>query len=207
MRQNGSPLNSIAEFRIGFLTLNNSETLAKATAELAMVCLAANTALGNADQAFRIDLHGDLGSGKTTFARFFLAACGVTGRIKSPSFSVLESYAVDGLALHHLDFYRQSDPTAWQAGGLRDVLLEPAIVLVEWPEHAVGLPPPQIELWLSWAIEGQGDSARQALIQIHCANEIAMDPARRAAFLHWQEIVSALAGQADVRDPQATDPE
>jgi tRNA threonylcarbamoyladenosine biosynthesis protein TsaE len=193
MRQNGPSQNSVTEFQIGCLTLEGSQNLARATAELALACLAHSASGDDSAQAFRIDLHGDLGAGKTTFARFFLHACGVEGRIKSPSFSVLESYVVDDLPLHHLDFYRQTDPTAWQAGGLRDVMLDRAIVLVEWPEHAAGLPPPQIELWLSWAIEGDGESDRKALMRIHQADPIVTDSACQTAFLRWQEMVKRLA--------------
>lgn len=102
----------------------------------------------------RIYLHGHLGAGKTTWVRLFLRHMGVPGRIKSPSFSVVESYEESGQRFHHLDFYRQSEPATWQAGGIRDLLAEPGIALVEWPEHAPGLPAPHIELWLARSIEG-----------------------------------------------------
>lgn len=115
----------------------------------------------------RIYLHGGLGAGKTTWTRHFLTACGVTGRIKSPSFSVLESYEVNAQHFHHLDFYRQTDPAQWQDGGLREIFLEPAVVLVEWPERATGLPLPHIELWLDWAIEAAAEDPRTIKIQFN----------------------------------------
>lgn len=87
----------------------------------------------------RIHLSGELGAGKTSLARAFLQQCGVTGRIKSPSYALLESYAVSNLYLYHLDFYRFSDPSEWLDAGFRDILRENALVLIEWPERAQDL--------------------------------------------------------------------
>lgn len=84
----------------------------------------------------RIHLQGDLGAGKTSLVRFFLRQCGVSGRIKSPSYALLESYEVSNLYLYHLDFYRFSDPTEWLDAGFRDLLNDRALVLIEWPERA-----------------------------------------------------------------------
>ncbi len=83
-----------------------------------------------------ITLAGPLGAGKTTFVRHLLRALGVVGRIKSPTFAVLEPYAVDGLAISHFDFYRFSDPREWIDAGFRDVLAAPGLKLAEWPDHA-----------------------------------------------------------------------
>lgn len=131
--------------------------LAKATAELAR---AAFTQQRSPASGLRITLQGELGAGKTTFARYFLQTLGVTGRIKSPSFSVVESYASDGLELHHFDFYRQSDHAAWQGGGLRDLIAQPAITLIEWPQHAQGLPAAHIAVHLRWPDTSLADAAR-----------------------------------------------
>ena len=99
-----------------------------------------------------IHLKGDLGAGKTSFARAFLRAMGVTGRIKSPTYTLLESYKVSSLYLYHFDFYRFSDTNEWQDAGFRENLLEDAIVLIEWAEKAgSSLPPPDIELSLNYA--------------------------------------------------------
>jgi tRNA threonylcarbamoyladenosine biosynthesis protein TsaE len=84
----------------------------------------------------RIHLQGDLGAGKTSLVRAFLRQCGVSGRIKSPSYALLESYEVSNLYLYHLDFYRFSDPTEWLDVGFRDLLNNRALVLIEWPERA-----------------------------------------------------------------------
>ena len=88
-----------------------------------------------------IELHGDLGSGKTTFARHLLTALGVTGRIKSPTYAVVEPYTVDDapggpLAIWHFDFYRFDDPDEWEEAGFRDIFASPGLKLVEWPEKA-----------------------------------------------------------------------
>jgi len=67
----------------------------------------------------RLYLRGGLGAGKTTLVRSILRALGVEGRIKSPSFAVAETYLVGQMQCAHLDLFRQSDPTAWRASGLR----------------------------------------------------------------------------------------
>ena len=84
----------------------------------------------------RIHLQGDLGAGKTHLVRALLRECGVTGRIKSPSYALLESYKVLNLYLYHLDFYRFSDPHEWQDAGFKEILVNDALVLIEWPERA-----------------------------------------------------------------------
>lgn len=86
-----------------------------------------------------ISLQGDLGAGKTTFVRHLLRALGITGRIKSPTYAVVEPHeAPDGLAIFHFDFYRFSDPREWEDAGFRDIFAGPGIKLAEWPENAAG---------------------------------------------------------------------
>ncbi len=95
--------------------------------------LAACSAINNAT----IELHGDLGAGKTTFVRHLLAALGVEGRIKSPTYAVVETYSlVTGTNIWHFDFYRFSDPREWDEAGFRDMFGSPGLKLVEWPEKA-----------------------------------------------------------------------
>ena len=84
----------------------------------------------------RIHLQGDLGAGKTHLVRAMLRECGVKGRIKSPSYALLESYKVLNLYLYHLDFYRFSDPHEWQDAGFKEILRNDVLVLIEWPERA-----------------------------------------------------------------------
>ena len=92
-----------------------------------------------------IELHGDLGAGKTTLARHLLQALGVSGRIKSPTYALLEPYQLHlptgPLAVSHLDFYRLGDPQEWEDAGLRDLFAAPGLKLVEWPERVAALMP------------------------------------------------------------------
>ena len=94
-------------------------------------------------------LAGPLGAGKTTFVRHLLRGLGVSGRIKSPTYAVLEPHEVAGLSISHLDFYRFADPREWEDAGLRDVFAQPGLKLAEWPDRAGGmLPTPDLRLHL-----------------------------------------------------------
>jgi tRNA threonylcarbamoyladenosine biosynthesis protein TsaE len=88
-----------------------------------------------------IELHGPLGAGKTTFVRHLLRALGVTGRIKSPSYAVLEPHRAGDLDISHFDFYRFSDAREWVDAGFRDLFAAPGLKLAEWPENAAGMLP------------------------------------------------------------------
>ena len=106
--------------------------------------------------AGRIHLQGELGAGKTSLVRAFLRHCGVTGRIKSPSYALLESYEVSNLYLYHLDFYRFSDPSEWLDAGFRDLFKNKALILIEWPERAGDLlSPPDLFIELAYAQAGR----------------------------------------------------
>ncbi len=85
-----------------------------------------------------IFLIGDLGAGKTTLVRGIMRGLGFTGRVKSPTYALLEVYAVSRLNLYHFDFYRLSDPNEWHEAGFRDYMNAEAICLIEWPEKALG---------------------------------------------------------------------
>jgi len=103
-----------------------------------------------------IYLHGELGAGKTALTRALLRACGVTGRIKSPSYALLESYKVSNLYFYHFDFYRFSDPSEWLDAGFRDVFRNDAVILIEWPERAANLlPAPDLTISLAYAEPGR----------------------------------------------------
>ncbi len=109
-----------------------------------------------------VELHGPLGAGKTTFVRHLLRALGVQGRIKSPTYAVVEPYTLQGngpaLDIWHFDFYRFTDPREWEDAGFRDHFAARGLKLAEWPEnaHAV-LPPADLRLH----IEPQLDDTRQ----------------------------------------------
>jgi len=99
--------------------------------------LAGSAALRNAF----IELHGDLGAGKTTFVRHLLRALGVQGRVKSPTYAVVEPHEVPGLNIWHFDFYRFTDPREWEDAGFRDVFASPGLKLAEWPQNAAPVLP------------------------------------------------------------------
>ncbi|HEY4292833.1 tRNA (adenosine(37)-N6)-threonylcarbamoyltransferase complex ATPase subunit type 1 TsaE [Luteibacter sp.] len=106
-----------------------------------------------------INLHGDLGAGKTTFARAFLRALGVGERVKSPTYSLVEGYDLGERRAFHLDLYRIADPGELEWLGL-DSLAEPgAIVLVEWPERGAGALPP-VDLEIHFRHEATGRAVR-----------------------------------------------
>ena len=118
-----------------------------------------------------IQLHGDLGAGKTTFARHLLKGMGVQGRVKSPTYAVVEPYTVaaspasgDALTLWHFDFYRFDDPNEWEEAGFRDIFASPGLKLVEWPEKAGHhLPPADLDIH----IEVLANEARAVLLTAH----------------------------------------
>ena len=91
-------------------------------------------------------LIGDLGAGKTTLARGILRGLGYTGRVKSPTFTLVEVYEFSSLYLYHFDFYRFSDPQELSATGFRDYFDGQAACLIEWPEKAAGLPAPDLRI-------------------------------------------------------------
>ena len=107
--------------------------------------LARNASLNDAF----IELQGPLGAGKTTFVRHLLRALGVGGRIRSPTYSVVETYELPSLTIAHFDFYRFDDPREWADAGLRDLFAARGLKLAEWPEKAAdALPRPDLRLTL-----------------------------------------------------------
>ena len=108
--------------------------------------LAAHPAIGDAF----IALHGDLGAGKTTLVRHLLRALGAQGRIKSPTYAVVEPYELPGLDAWHFDFYRFDDPREWEDAGFRDVFAGRGLKLAEWPEKAAAvLPTPDLDIHIA----------------------------------------------------------
>ncbi|HXJ10602.1 MAG TPA: tRNA (adenosine(37)-N6)-threonylcarbamoyltransferase complex ATPase subunit type 1 TsaE [Burkholderiales bacterium] len=110
-----------------------------------------------------LHLRGELGAGKTTLARGLLRALGVEGRVKSPTYALVELYPLSSLNLYHFDFYRFTDESEWLNAGFRDYFNPESACIVEWPERAgARLPPPD----LSVALEFDG-TGRRARLQAH----------------------------------------
>ena len=102
-----------------------------------------------------IHLSGELGAGKTTLARGILRALGYSGRVKSPSFALVEPYKLSKLYLYHFDFYRFTDPKELEEAGFREFFSQETVCLVEWPENAIDLLP-TADLAIRIATAGSG---------------------------------------------------
>jgi tRNA threonylcarbamoyladenosine biosynthesis protein TsaE len=106
-----------------------------------------------------IYLRGDLGAGKTTLVRALLNSLGYHGRVKSPTYTLLEQYEVAGFQLRHFDLYRFRDATEWETAGFNDEFDGSNICLVEWPEQAAALlPPADLEINFEILTEGRNIS-------------------------------------------------
>ena len=110
-----------------------------------------------------VHLSGDLGAGKTTLVRAMLHRLGYAGRVKSPTYTLVEPYELSRLHLYHFDFYRFKDHSEWLSSGFQDYFDGSAACVVEWPERAAGLlSAPDLEI----RIEFSGDG-RQAKLTAH----------------------------------------
>jgi len=120
-----------------------------------------------------LHLSGELGAGKTTLVRGILQALGYTGRVKSPTFTLVEVYEVSRLYLYHFDFYRFNSPSELGDMGFRDYFGPESVCLIEWPEKA-GAALPAADLSITLQVDGTG---RQ--VEIVAATE-----AGKACFRH-----------------------
>jgi tRNA threonylcarbamoyladenosine biosynthesis protein TsaE len=118
-------------------------------------------------------LSGDLGAGKTTLTRGLLRAFHYTGRVKSPTFTLVEHYPFSSFNLYHFDLYRFADPEEWEDAGFRDYFNERAICLVEWPERAAGCVP-GADLRVRLDIDGE-----QRVARLSAATEVGEECMRR----------------------------
>lgn len=108
----------------------------------------------NPQSHFNISLEGDLGAGKTTFARYLIQSLGHDGRVKSPTYTLCEPYPFQknnlSYTVHHFDLYRMRDPLEWQEAGFAEHFDVPGLCLIEWPEKAEGtLPPFDIQIQMT----------------------------------------------------------
>ncbi len=125
--------------------------------EAATLALGAALAAG-ARPGLVLYLSGELGAGKTTLVRGLLRALGYPGRVKSPTYTLVEPYAVSRLHLYHFDFYRFKDETEWVSSGFREYFNPDTLCVVEWPERAAGLLAPA-DLVVTLQISGETRSA------------------------------------------------
>jgi tRNA threonylcarbamoyladenosine biosynthesis protein TsaE len=126
-----------------------------------------------------LELRGDLGAGKTTFVRHLLRALGVTGRIKSPTYALAETYDVaqaggDPFQAWHFDFYRLQSPSEWESAGFRDVFAGEGLKLVEWPEKVADLIPNHssvpvlaTDVAIKIVVMNLGDDTRRVTLTAH----------------------------------------
>ena len=115
-----------------------------------------------------ISLEGDLGAGKTTFARYLIQAMGHEGKVKSPTYTLCEPYPLQlkdqAITVHHFDLYRMRDPLEWQEAGFAEHFDVPGICLIEWPEKAEGtLPSFDIQVQLT---AGANENERTVKINV-----------------------------------------
>lgn len=103
-----------------------------------------------------VALEGPLGAGKTTLVRGWLRGLGHAGPVRSPTYTLLETYALAGVRVYHLDLYRLAEPEELEFIGVRDLAGDDALWLIEWPQRGAGrLPPIDHRIRIEYAGDGR----------------------------------------------------
>ena len=126
-----------------------------------------------------LHLRGELGSGKTTLARGLIRALGHSGRVKSPTYTLVEPYSLLRLNLYHFDFYRFKDRSEWLSSGFREYFNADSLCIVEWPERAG-------ELLASADLEIQLHYDAQSRIATSAAHSAPGESWLSASISHWR---------------------
>ena len=132
--------------------------------------------LATTDKAQCVQLEGELGAGKTTLVAGVLAAFGVKGPVRSPTYTLVEPYELNGRFLYHMDLYRLTDPNEIEPLGVRELLVPGAVLLIEWPQRARGRLPPAD---LSISIEYEDPPAEGRRVQVTSTSRGAAEPLAR----------------------------
>lgn len=133
-----------------------------------------------------IHLQGELGAGKTTLVRGVLRGLGYAGRVKSPTFALVEPYKLSSLYLYHFDFYRFDDPLEWREAGLLEYFSEQAVCIVEWPERANGLPAADLSVGIQVTDRGRD-------VELCAGTEAGQECLERMQ-RHYQEVTGTPGG-------------
>lgn len=149
-----------SDFSVSFQLESEDQTLRLAR------CFAISFKESGLDFA-RIFLSGDLGAGKTTFSRGFIQSFGHPGNVKSPTYTLIETYQLPDITIHHLDLYRLEDPEELEYLGIDDICQDQGVCLIEWPERGAGvLPEATLSLELTHLKHGREMIARSHNSQV-----------------------------------------
>jgi len=128
------------------MIITNEKDMLNCGANLARICLPGTI----------VYLYGELGAGKTTFVRGFLRALGHSGIVKSPTYTLVESYSLKDKLIYHFDLYRLKDPHELEYMGIQDYFTPSSIVFIEWPENGLGLlPAPDLAYYMAYCSAGR----------------------------------------------------
>lgn len=143
------------ESDVAAFTVPNADAMRQLGADIGKALLDSNA------PAQCVALEGELGAGKTTLVSGVLAAAGIEGPVRSPTYTLIEPYEATGRFIYHLDLYRLTDPGEIEPLGIRDLLHGGSILLIEWPSRGQGrLPPIDLSIELSYVQSGEGRAVR-----------------------------------------------